>query len=565
MKYNQKSLIDITSNFILLPFCNGEPESKVEFISSNKATSLSFTAKITSGKAQYYHPIQVSQFKGQTLKLKIGSENKIKLSELHIAQQEDLPLQIFEKYRPLLHLTAPWGWMDFPFAFNYSNQHYQLHFLNNLHHTDQQHAHWTTVLSKNLMQWQMATNNSEYHHLHNKNVDYIVIDKLNTSNLGKQTTFAFYKYPHKNHKLYLAYKLDTDGNFTQFDNNPIVTSKNGQELSSPKVFYHEQTQNWVMLITMGHSIAIYNSADLLTWQETSVFKYPYTIPSDHWHSPDLFPLQYGSQTKWILMHSTNAQKSKFKAFTLYQVGDFDGRVFKADEVNEVKILDFGRDCYAGRTNSNHPKGKTLWIAWMNNLQYAHKTPTTTFQNAMTLPRILELTKVQKQYIVASFPIKETKQHRVEKQSYPSRLLDKTTTIKSMLENNSGAFEIVLDFDIIDVSTKSFTLTLSNSENEEISYTYHFKKDKIYMNRNRSGQVDFDSKFTSKKIKGPLYEIKKYKTRLIVDKCSTELFINKGKVTMTNLIFPTEPYNQLTLSVEEGSVDISKFNIYQLDL
>ena len=45
----------------------------------------------------------------------------------------------------------------------------------------------------------------------------------------------------------------------------------------------------------------------------------------------------------------------------------------------------------------------------------------------------------------------------------------------------------------------------------------------------------------------------------VDKASTEVFINGGEVVQTNIVFPTEPYNQLKFDLK-GNTAISVENI-----
>lgn len=44
---------------------------------------------------------------------------------------------------------------------------------------------------------------------------------------------------------------------------------------------------------------------------------------------------------------------------------------------------------------------------------------------------------------------------------------------------------------------------------------------------------------------PVKKADSYKLDIFVDKCSVEIFLNGGKIAMTNLIFPTTPYNQMS--------------------
>ena len=45
--------------------------------------------------------------------------------------------------------------------------------------------------------------------------------------------------------------------------------------------------------------------------------------------------------------------------------------------------------------------------------------------------------------------------------------------------------------------------------------------------------------------------KTYHLDVFVDKCSIELFVNGGRIAMTNLVFPTTPYNNIKVYAEVG--------------
>ena len=45
----------------------------------------------------------------------------------------------------------------------------------------------------------------------------------------------------------------------------------------------------------------------------------------------------------------------------------------------------------------------------------------------------------------------------------------------------------------------------------------------------------------------------------------ELFVQDGRIAMTNLIFPREPYTSLHLSSEGGSAQVHSAHLYRLGL
>lgn len=57
----------------------------------------------------------------------------------------------------------------------------------------------------------------------------------------------------------------------------------------------------------------------------------------------------------------------------------------------------------------------------------------------------------------------------------------------------------------------------------------------------------------------------YHLDIFVDKCSVEIFVNGGRIAMTNLVFPTQPYNNLKVWAEGGKAQIANAKAYSLGL
>ena len=60
----------------------------------------------------------------------------------------------------------------------------------------------------------------------------------------------------------------------------------------------------------------------------------------------------------------------------------------------------------------------------------------------------------------------------------------------------------------------------------------------------SGNTSFSDAFAVA-TKSPTYG-KVRQLRIFIDRCSIEAFDSEGKMVMTNLVFPTQPYDTLTL-------------------
>ena len=49
----------------------------------------------------------------------------------------------------------------------------------------------------------------------------------------------------------------------------------------------------------------------------------------------------------------------------------------------------------------------------------------------------------------------------------------------------------------------------------------------------------------------------------MDRSSVELFGNGGRFTMTNLVFPTSPYLDLSVSAPSGKVKLNSLKVYSI--
>ena len=86
------------------------------------------------------------------------------------------------------------------------------------------------------------------------------------------------------------------------------------------------------------------------------------------------------------------------------------------------------------------------------------------------------------------------------------------------------------------------IILRNQKNERVIMTYDAEEETFDMDRRRSGNVSFSDAFpvaTSSPTYGKIRQM-----RIFVDRCSIEAFDSDGKMVMTNLVFPTVPYDKI---------------------
>ena len=87
--------------------------------------------------------------------------------------------------------------------------------------------------------------------------------------------------------------------------------------------------------------------------------------------------------------------------------------------------------------------------------------------------------------------------------------------------------------------------------EEVVMTYDDAASTFAMDRTASGNVSFSEAFPCTTVAPTHGRIKQL--RIFVDRCSIEAFDADGHVAMTNLVFPSEPYN--SIKVKGGKATI----------
>ena len=136
---------------------------------------------------------------------------------------------------------------------------------------------------------------------------------------------------------HLAYSLDRGRRYTPYAGNPVIDIQS-TEFRDPKVFWHQPTQRWVMLVVAAllQEMWIYTSDNLKDWRKVSTFGPAGSAANNVWEVPELFELPVvnanGSTTatRWVLVISVNHGSLWGGSGVQYFIGDFDGTRFTAD-------------------------------------------------------------------------------------------------------------------------------------------------------------------------------------------------------------------------------------------
>lgn len=576
--------IDKPTKYILLPIEEKANETKVCLL-DEETGEVDMDIRLARNKVDYCVPFELPQDKNVTLR--ISNIDKECVTWKEIALSDTFNTNNVEPFRPVYHFTPSFGWMNDPNGMVYKDGVYHLFYQYNPYGSMWGNMHWGHTVSRDLVNWEqqpVALERDTMGHIFSGSS---VVDKNNTAGFGEGAIVAFYtSASDKNGQIQcLAYSTDNGRSFTKYQNNPILTPFDGlRDFRDPKVFWYEPQKKWVMIVSADKEMRFYSSSDLKDWTYMSCFGEGYGIQPNQFECPDFFELPVDGnpdKKKWVMIVNVNPGCMFGGSATEYFVGDFDGTKFTCDTPKEyTKWMDWGKDHYATVTFSN-TGDRVIAMPWMSNWQYANIVPTKQFRSAQGLPRELSLYSEDGHIYMASTPVDElsTLRNGTSNKLEPFKV-DGKHDAGELIDDNRGSYELHVSINPLNAKKAGFILKNSKGENVKIYLDLIDKK--LVMDRVNSGLVDFGDrsvlhakeKHDNRKTNainyvndfalatwGKLPTDKKYDFRIFVDKCSVEIFLNGGKVAMTNLVFPTEPYTQWEFFGEGGTFEVEAAEVY----
>ncbi|WP_321478561.1 GH32 C-terminal domain-containing protein [uncultured Bacteroides sp.] len=562
---DKQSIIHLNTfgKYLLLPIEEKSGEAKLYVISNNDVVKT-INIHLATDKVDYYVPLDLSLYDSESLLFNIQQVPDSAICWKMFQLSNTFDAKNSEQYRPLYHFTPLYGWMNDPNGMVYKDGTYHLFYQYNPYGSMWGNMHWGHAISKDLMTWKNLPVAIEPDGLGAIFSGSCVVDVDNTSGFGKGAIVAFYTSAGERQTQSMAYSLDDGLTFKKYDRNPILTSTI-RDFRDPKVIWHKASNKWIMVLAAGQEIQFYSSTNLKDWVYESNFGEGQGAHTGVWECPDLveIPIEGTTATKWVLICNLNPGGIFGGSATQYFVGSFDGKKFINESPAKTKWMDWGKDHYATVTWSNAPHGRKIALAWMSNWDYANNLPTNQYRGAFTIPRELSLYTYEGDTYLCSAPVEEVLALR-EATSKKKRFRVKALQpIKQLHLNNWGAYELELKIKNIDSNIMGFYL--QNSKGEKVDIKYSLNEGKLIMDRRYSGKVDFSKTFATSTWAPIHNEGKEYSLRIFVDKSSIEIFDGNGKFVMTNLVFPSEPYNSINFYTEGGSYSVTSFTTYKLGL
>ena len=536
--------INEQKNYLLLPVQEKAEMCNIKVVKNNTQVKA-LNVRLASNHIDYYVPLDLKQF-GEDAKLALDIHvngtyrNDGELSGFtcwkNMQLSDTFDTANREKYRPVYHHTPAWGWMNDPNGMFYKDGVWHLYFQYNPYGSQWENMTWGHSTSTDLIHWTFQGAPIEADAWGTIFSGSAVVDHNNTAGFGKGAVVAMYTSAGENQTQSIAYSNDNGQTFTKYDGNPVLTS-NTPDYRDPHVFWNEDIKRWNMIMAEGQHMDIYSSADLKEWKLESQFGAEYGNHGGVWECPDLMKMKVRGtdQYKWMLLCNINPGGPFGGSATQYFVGQFDGHKFTCESAPEVtKWMDYGKDHYATVTFDNAPDGRHVAMAWMSNWQYANQVPTMQYRSANSVPRDLDLYEYQGQTYCGVTPSPELAAARPKK---ATKTLTEACEMVVTLKGNA-------------------TITLANDKGEQVVMTYDEKSHTFAMDRTKSGQKEFSDDFAALTV-APVHG-KMSQLRLFIDRSSIEAFDADGKMAMTNLVFPTKPYNKVLVKCK------AKYVVYNLN-
>lgn len=515
--------VKTADKYILLPVEEEEGYAHIRVIKDNQVVK-EFNCKLAINKTDYNVPLDVSEYGGDVL-LDIqfsGDKRSIGLINNFVCWKDIKATNVFdsknrEKFRSIYHHTPLYGWMNDPNGMFYKDGVWHLYYQYNPYGSQWENMTWAHSTSTDLIHWKNHGEVIQPDALGTIFSGSSVVDKENTAGFGKDAVVAFYTSAGAAQTQSIAYSTDNGETFKKYVNNPILTS-DVPDFRDPNVFWNEEVKQWNLILAAGQQMNIYSSKNLKDWKYESSFGEGYGNHEGVWECPDL--LKMGD--KWVLICNINPGGPFGGSATQYFVGSFDGHKFTCESKPEVtKWMDYGKDHYATVSFSNAPDGRIVVLPWMSNWQYANQVPTQQFRSANGLPRDLGLYSYNGEDYVSVKPSPEV--------------------FAAFEKKPSGRLQPAAYIEVTNIKSNA-SIVLSNDKGERVTMVYDGKNSTFSMDRTESGVTDFHSDFKAKTVAPTNGVIKSM--QIFIDRCSIEAFDTEGKVAMTNLVFPSKPYDKI---------------------
>ena len=418
---NAQREFKIEKRYLNIPIKNDAPLRQVTTLVDGRV-EVQNGMELADGDPDFWVFMDVSAWHGKTVTLRVDQLPVDSKGLSSIEQGDDIKDAANLYHEPLrgqFHFSPRRGWMNDPNGLVFFNGEYHLFFQHNPYGLPWG-KHWGHAVSRDLVHWMELWEALAPDEMGGMSSGSAVVDWNNSSGFGEANKPPLVLVYSCSHTSVECLASSTDGRvFTKYSGNPII-KKVAPISRDPKVFWHEPTKKWVMVVYCGFPDPTIKknkhqppTRDLFQFLSSKNLK-DWTVMSKidgFWEVPDFFPLAVdGDPTtvKWVLSGGSPENGPGNWGHSLYMVGNFDGTTF-TPETPQIPTH-YGKGVYASQTFNDIPAkdGRRIEMGW-----FWTQTPKMPFNQSMTLPHELKLTSTAAGPRLTYAPVKELESLRVK--------------------------------------------------------------------------------------------------------------------------------------------------------
>jgi beta-fructofuranosidase len=302
-------------------------------------------------------------------------------------------------------------------------------------------------------------------------------------------------------------------------------------------------------------ILLFESADGFDWKFKKVLIENRNRFGKMWECPDFFALD----GKQVLL--TSPQDMLPQGFeyhngngTLCLIGDYDEETDTFTEQYDQSI-DYGIDFYAPQTVLS-PDGRRIMIGWMQNWDTcSFRREDTPWFGQMSLPRELSVQNGR----LYQQPVRELEEMRHGRIEYRNVQIEGSMSLDG-IEGRKVDMELVIRPGDADNIYQKFSVHFAQNEAYHTSVSFRPHEEIVKIDRKFSGTRR--AVINQRRSLVPGSKSGELRLRMILDRCSVEIFINDGAQVMTATLYTDQAAKGISFC-SEGNVqmDLVKYELY----
>ena len=482
-------------------------------------------------------------------------------------------------HRPQFHYSAQANWLNDPNGLVWLDGEYHLFYQYNPFGDQWGHMSWGHAVSPDLVNWTelpVAIPEDGRTSIFSGSV---VVDVHNRSGFGDGLTaplVAIYtgclRRDAGGQAQELAYSTDRGRTWQQHAHNPVL-DLGLRDFRDPKVFWHAPTARWVMAVVLPDErcALFYASQNLKDWQPLSRFDAPFESQGI-WECPDLIPLTTAEgEHVWLFKVDVFGGHPSGDTGARIFFGQFDGTHFTAEPEDAPQWADYGADFYAALSWAHLPTEQPhpIWLAWLNCHRYAKHLPTSPWRGSMSVPRTLHARRGPAGWQLLQRPWPGLQALRGEAHALPSATLHSTRQALTEATPAWRHAELVLTLKMHGAQEAGLCLQfgpdngaepgVDNGGTTRLRLGYDAQRQAVFVDRGLSGFAPESDALYVQRRWAPgtaLAASGQLRLRVLLDRCSVEVFVGDGEVVLTEQLLPGQACAQPGLYAVGGTASFS---------